>query len=190
MFFNHAFFRKDNMIKTNNLFQIICRIITGLLETLFILIVCLFGYIMIARALGKKLPTIFGWSSAVVLSGSMEPELPVGSLLLIHNEDNYKIGDIVTYEDEYGNLVTHRLVSIENGEVITKGDANNTNDKPFPETKIYGKVKAVMPRVGSMILWLKTPVGICTILLIGGILIFTQVIIIRKVGDIHGRKKE
>ncbi len=168
------------MIQKNSL-RLTRKIARGIFAGLFLLIVCLFGYTTIARVTGNPLPTVFGWGSAVVLSGSMEPELPVGTLILIHKENSYKAGEIVTYEDEYGNLVTHRLVSLENGEAITKGDANNTEDASFTASKIYGKVKAVLPGVGGIILWLKTPLGICTILLIGGLLIIISSYFKRKV---------
>ncbi len=146
------------------------------------LIVGLFGYTLIAKTTGNPLPTVFGWGSAVVLSGSMEPELPVGALLFIQREKNYEIGEIVTYEDENGTLVTHRLTALENGNAVTKGDANNVEDTPFPVSKICGKVQAVLPGVGGTILWLKTPPGLCAILLFGGTLLFVPDYIIRKVG--------
>ena len=173
------------MKKKHNRLQLVCRIATGVLAALFVLIVCLFGYTTIARVSGNPLPTVFGWGSAVVLSGSMEPELPVGALIIIHKEPSYKTGEIITYKDEYGSPVTHRLVSLDNGEVVAKGDANNTEDAPFPASQIYGKVRAVLPGVGSTILWLKTPPGICAILLIGGLLIFLPGYLIRKVGETH-----
>lgn len=163
------------------------RIVTGVLGTLLLLIVCLFGYTAISRARGNPLPTVFGWGSAVVLSGSMEPELPVGALLFIHSEKSYEAGDIVTYEDADGSLVTHRLVSLEEGVAITKGDANNTNDAPFPASKILGKVRAVLPGVGNAIAWLRSPLGICTIALIGAILIILPLIFHGKGGKTHDK---
>lgn len=161
------------------------RAASAVLAALFLLIAALLCYTAIARAMGNPLPTVFGWGNAVVLSGSMEPELPVGALLLIHREESYAPGEIVTYEDESGSLVTHRLVFLKNGEAVTKGDANNTEDTPFLASQIYGKVRAVLPGVGSMILWLKTPPGICSVLLIGGILLIVPGYIIRKVGKTH-----
>lgn len=119
--------------------------------------------------------------------GGSESELSVGSLLLIHREKSYEVGEIVTYEDEHGSLVTHRLTSVKNGEAVTKGDANNVEDERFPESKICGKVRAVLPRVGGMILWLKTPRGLCEVLLVGGILLFVPEFIIRKAGKTHDR---
>ena len=85
------------------------RAASAVLAALFLLIAALLCYTAVARAAGNPLPTVFGWGNAVVLSGSMEPELPVGSLLLIHREESYEVGEIVTYEDENGSLVTHRL---------------------------------------------------------------------------------
>lgn len=140
------------------------------------------GYTVIAKASGNSLPTVFGWGSAVVLSGSMEPEPPVGALIVIHREESYKVGEIVTYEDEHGSLITHRLTALKNGQAVTKGDANNTEDEPFPESKIYGKVRAVLPAVGGGILWLKTPTGVCAVLLLSGLLIIFHGYFVRKVG--------
>lgn len=157
------------MIKRKNQFRLAGQIVTGVFAALLLMILCLFGYTSIARARGNPLPTVFGLGSAVVLSGSMEPELPVGSLLFIHREKSYEVGEIVIYRDG-GSLVTHRLVSLENGEATTRGDANNTNDASFPASQILGKVTAVLPGVGSAILWFQTPLGICTVLLICGLL--------------------
>lgn len=161
------------------------RILTGALTALFSAVVALFGYTTLARLSGNPLPTVFGWGSAVVLSGSMEPELPVGALLVIHREKNYRVGEIVTYEDDSGSLVTHRLVALENGEAIARGDANNTSDAPFPASQIRGKVRAMLPGVGSTILWLKTPPGLCTILLAIALLILLPRIFHTKGGKPH-----
>ncbi len=151
--------------------NLIRQIVTGVFAALLCMILGLFGYTAIARARGNPLPTVFGWGSAVVLSGSMEPELPVGALLFLHREKSYEVGEIVTYQDEFGNLVTHRLVALENGVATTRGDANNTDDAPFPAARICGKVQAVLPGVGSAILWCKTPLGLCTIVLVFALLI-------------------
>lgn len=172
-------------MKRKNGFRLAGQIITGVFAALFLMILCLFSYTAIARARGNPLPTVFGLGSAVVLSGSMEPELPVGSLLLIHSEESYEAGEIVTYQDEYGNIVTHRLVSLQNGEAVTRGDANNTDDAPFPASKILGKVTAVLPGVGSAILWLRTPLGICTILLILALLMIIPWVFHKEGGETH-----
>lgn len=73
-----------------------------------------------------------------VLTGSMEPKLHAGDYILVLKTRNYKKGDIVTYSKE-GYYITHRIVKINNKKVITKGDANNTNDEEIKKNKIIGK---------------------------------------------------
>lgn len=72
-------------------------------------------------------------------SGSMEPTLKVNSFVLIKKSDKYEIDDIVTYKknNEY---ITHRIIEINNNEIIAKGDANNTADDPINKNTIVGKV--------------------------------------------------
>ena len=161
------------------------QMMTAVLALLFCMVLGLFGYTMIARARGNPLPTVFGWGRAVVLSGSMEPALPVGALLFIHAQATYEPGEIITYKDEFGNLVTHRLVALENDVATTRGDANNTDDAPFPAARILGKVEAVLPGVGSAILWLQTPLGFCIILLLCALLIMLPWVFHGKEGKPH-----
>lgn len=159
------------MKKIPKTLKIIWKWLSGLLVALCILCVAALGYTAIAKAAGDPLPTVFGWGKAVVLSGSMEPEVPVGSLLWIHKQNSYIPGDVVTYE-ENGALVTHRLVSIDDDTAITKGDANNAEDSPIDVKQIRGKVSAVWPGVGRALLSFKSPAGILLLLLCGGLILF------------------
>lgn len=174
--------KKPKMLKS------IRRWLTAVLVTLCILSAVLLCYTAMSKAAGEPLPTVFGWGSAVVLSGSMEPELPVGSLLWIHQQDAYESGDVVTYE-ENGTLVTHRLVSITKDTAVTKGDANNAEDYPIDVKQIRGKVSAVWPGVGSMLLVLKSPAGIICLLLFCGITLFLPYHFIKKGGKNMKRYK-
>lgn len=149
-----------------------------------ILCAALLGYTAVAKAAGNPLPTVFGWGNAVVLSGSMEPELPVGALLWIHKQETYSPGDVVTFE-ENGSLVTHRLVSVTEGTAVTKGDANNAEDSPIDVSQIRGKVSAVWSGVGSVLLFLKSPVGILIILLFSCLIIFISKCFNRKEKNEH-----
>ena len=83
--------------------------------------------------------SLFGFRLYKVGSGSMEPYLKVNDVILIKECDDYKIRDIVTFKnnDEY---ITHRIVSIDGNTVITRGDANNTDDSPITKDKIVGKL--------------------------------------------------
>ena len=83
--------------------------------------------------------SLFGFRLYKVGSGSMEPYLKVNDVILIKDSDDYKIRDTVTFKnnDEY---ITHRIVSINGNEIITRGDANNTDDGPITKDKIVGKL--------------------------------------------------
>lgn len=98
----------------------------------------------IQRIAGKQ-PMLFGWGCAVIQTGSMEPDIPVGSLIIIHEKDEYSPKDVITYRDDAGRSVTHRVISISGNTVVTKGDSNNVADEPFDKSQIIGRVQLVIP---------------------------------------------
>lgn len=110
-----------------------------------------------ARSLtGNALPMPFGYGGAVVLSGSMEPTIGVDELIIVKAEESYKTGDIVVFQS--GKMpVVHRIVAIDGEYVITRGDANNTDDDPIALSQVKGRVIAHIPRVGKVVRILKTP---------------------------------
>ena len=78
---------------------------------------------------------------AAITSGSMWPVLKKGDLVFIRgieNRDEIEVGDIVVYQIQQG-FTIHRVVRFSNGQVITKGDANNTEDSPVRYQDIIGK---------------------------------------------------
>ena len=83
--------------------------------------------------------SFFGIRTYRVVSGSMEPYLKVGNLILIKKSSKYKVGDVITYKiaNEY---VTHRIVSIDEDKIITKGDANNVEDPSISKKCVIGKL--------------------------------------------------
>lgn len=89
--------------------------------------------------LKNKLPTFFGYGYGIVLSGSMEPVLSINDLIITKEQEDYKVGDIVIFEN--GNiLTTHRIIKKNKKEIITQGDANNVEDKPIKKNVIKGKL--------------------------------------------------
>ena len=69
----------------------------------------------------------------------MEPFLKVNSFVLIKETNNYDVNDVVTYKKN-NEFITHRIIKIDNEEVIAKGDANNNEDDPINKKDIVGKV--------------------------------------------------
>ena len=107
---------------------------------------------------GEKLPMPFGTGAAVVLSGSMEPALSVGDLIVVQKTESYAPGDVVVFAQQ-GSLVVHRIVEISDGMVTTRGDANNADDQPVALSALRGKVSFCLPGVGHLVTFLKSPIG-------------------------------
>ena len=129
--------------------------------------------LIIAGALLSKgeAPTIMGYKFLTVLTGSMEPEIKVGSLVVAKETpiNNLKVEDIITYKTKNNSsLVTHRIVKInENGSLVTKGDANNTCDiGEVNEDQLQGKVILKLSRLGTIIQMLKQNIILVILVLI------------------------
>ncbi|MBQ8663405.1 MAG: signal peptidase I [Eubacterium sp.] len=114
---------------------------------------------------GDQLPMPFGYGTAIVLSGSMEPELSAGDLILVKETNDIKENDIVVYQQS-GSLVVHRVIEMDDSILITKGDANNVADAPIVITDVKGKVFASIPAVGNLIGFIKSPVGTIIIIIV------------------------
>ncbi|MET3572709.1 signal peptidase [Enterocloster citroniae] len=111
-------------------------------------------------------PELFGWSRAVILSGSMEPSMSIGDLVIVQREKEYRVGDIVVF-DSGGLSVTHRILEKAQEGFVTKGDANNVPDKELlSENHIIGRVAVVIPMVGKAVLFLKNPAGMMLIMML------------------------
>lgn len=107
---------------------------------------------------GNALPMPFGYGTAVVMSGSMEPTLSVGDMVVIRQEDAYEVGDVVVYQSR-DSLVIHRIVSIGEDLFTARGDANNTDDDPVALRDIKGRLVLAVPFAGRILQILKsTPV--------------------------------
>lgn len=122
------------------------------------------------KLLGNPLPMPLGFGSAVVLSSSMEPELSRGDLLFVTEEEHYRLNDVVVYQDG-SILVVHRIIAVNGNTVTTKGDANNAADPEITVDAIKGRVAFAVPVLGSVVEFLKTPVGTILVILCAVILV-------------------
>ena len=110
------------------------------------------------RVLRNEMPMPFGFGVSVVLSGSMEPTLSVNDLVVIRSAESYQTDDVVVYQSG-GSLTIHRVVRTGNGFVVTRGDANNTEDDPVALDAIKGRMILVIPLVGVAVRFLQTLPG-------------------------------
>ncbi len=128
----------------------------------------------------SRTPALFGLQSFTVLSGSMSPGIPTGSVVYTQKTTDVRVGDVITFERK-GVNVTHRIIDTvdKNGKSVSslvsalpgaplpgeilykvKGDANNTADSDLvAKDKIVGKVLFNIPAFGSYASYLKTLPG-------------------------------
>lgn len=86
----------------------------------------------------------------------MEPTINIKEMIIIKEQNDYKVGDIVTYKDSKGKLVTHRIVSKVGHKIITRGDNNTVSDDPININQIEGKIYYHSAVLGEVFLyWIK-----------------------------------
>ena len=121
--------------------KLIKNIISGILIALLALILFVNIYSIIQRqSSGRNHPNILGYANAIVISGSMSPEIEIDDLVVTKKQAEYHVGDIVTV-DNGKSFVTHRIIEETPEGFITKGDANLTVDGYISsEDNFIGKV--------------------------------------------------
>ena len=113
--------------------------------------------LVILICLPFTLPRIFGVQSYTIVSGSMEPEIPVGSIVYVEEVQPGELisGEIITFYTGTGSegVVTHRVVENRTGEkeLVTKGDANMAPDPmAVSYERVVGRVKLHIPGLGRL----------------------------------------
>ena len=123
----------------------------------------LLGVIVLCGPLAA--PRLFGYAAYAVTSGSMEPGIPVGSLVYAQEADpvGLEAGDVIvfyggtdmdTISPTPGTETTHRIVRNDRDrrEFTTKGDANAGEDMlPVPYGALIGKVACHFPYLGNVL---------------------------------------
>ncbi len=118
---------------------------------------------------------LVGIHSYCVLSGSMEPEYPVGSLIYVRDvaPEEIGIGDVITFALSNETPATHRVIGIdeENCMFYTKGDANNTEDAPVHFNNLIGKPVFKIPYLGYLAFYIQHPPGMYVAIAVGAIML-------------------
>ena len=123
---------------------------------------------VIAVVLGLGAWLLFGPASlggatryAVVEGASMEPGLSRGDLVLVRAGSAPRVGDVVLYRDPVlGVRLLHRVIRVDGGRLVLKGDANDFVDDARPrQTDVIGSFWFSIPRAGSAALaWMQEPI--------------------------------
>lgn len=122
--------------------------------------------VMILSLLILSLPVLVGLKPYKVMSGSMEPVLPIGALIYIRETNEIEEGEMVAFEVGNGQICVHRCMEIrEDGTYVTKGDANAVQDvATVRKDQLIGKGVLVLPYAGYWVQFLQTPLGISVII--------------------------
>ena len=123
---------------------------------------------IVQRYFGRSSNGLFGIGYAVVVSGSMEPNIHVDDMIIYHEHPakDYQVGDVIVYRRNTGTpeemLITHRIVEIrEDGSMLTtRGDANKISDPEISFDDVVGRLVWRIPRFGFIVEYIKKPWGI------------------------------
>ena len=120
-------------------------------------------------------PLAAGHRPYTVLSGSMEPAIGTGDVVVVKRmaPAEAAVGDVVTFSDpkRSGRLITHRVRSAhargDQIDFVTKGDANNVVERwRVARSGVISRVQYRVPEVGRLALWTRTPAGLIALVLL------------------------
>lgn len=123
--------------------------IPGLISNVILLVV-------IVLCIPVTVPRFLGYQSYNIVSGSMEPEIPVGSLVYVKAAvpEEVAVGDVIAYTSGAdGGVITHRVLEnhADAREFVTKGDANDREDlAPVGYDRLTGKVEYHISGLGTV----------------------------------------
>jgi len=128
-------------------------------------------------------PVTGNYKLMIVQSGSMAPQIKMGSIVVVKPADDYKIGDVITFGPYTRTKAptSHRIydIKVTNGQpvYITKGDANNAPDtREITKRDVLGKVLFSVPYVGFAVDFAKKPMGFALIIIVpAAIIIFDEI---------------
>lgn len=172
--------------------------IFDIVQWILVAIVILVGVVLVL----SRYDTPLKFRLLSVQSGSMEPKIKVGSLVVVRSKDNYEKDDIITFRSERNRKesVTHRIVEVfedkETGAFSyeTKGDANESVDgERILKKRVIGKVNFTIPYLGYPISFVQTQTGFLVLIIVPGtILIYTELVNIKNevIKIIKNRKKK
>lgn len=177
-------------MKKNKVFRIIKLIKNIICWTLIVVLVFTLVVFFMSRINGST-PSVFGYSIFRVSSGSMEPELMVGDIILdktVDNPEGLKVGNVITFKSsDYGDLlVTHKVIKApyeENGKLMlqTKGIANEVEDKPISVDNVKGIMICKVDYLDTVYNVFLSPWGLLILIALIVIIFFDEIITIVKI---------
>jgi len=136
----------------------ICKKFLHISINILVYAVVLLSLLIMAGSIFKNEKQLAPWGTGffVVTTGSMQPAIPVRSMVFVCAVPAEKIqtGDILTFFDKGDYILTHRVVGVNIGETgysyVTRGDTNNMDDDPVSYEKVIGRVVLILPQLGRV----------------------------------------
>ena len=128
------------------------RWLIGIILNILIVLVTIFiiigiYYLFQIKILNKGYANLFGYTFFQVATGSMSDTIEIGDVIIVRITKEIEENDIIVYKEEE-NYITNRLILKNGEELIAKGDANNSEDKPIKLEQVLGKVEIIIPKIG------------------------------------------
>ena len=130
---------------------------------IIILAILVFCYAQL-KIFNKDYINFCGYTIFQVITGSMSNTINPQDIVIVKLTDDVKTHDIITFRvgDDF---VTHRIIGNDEDKIITRGDANNSQDAPITKDQIVGKVVFIISNVAIWINVIKEPVVIAAIII-------------------------
>ncbi len=189
-------------MKRTGIFRVLKIIKNVICWTLIVCLVSMLIIFFMARTSGET-PSVFGCSILRVSSGSMEPELMVGDVIIDKKIEDYsdiKKGDVVTFYGSgnlSGMLVTHKVIKApyyENGVLMiqTRGIANEIADVPIKATDVTGIMVCKVPFLNAVFSVFLSPWGLIILIGLIALVFFDEIVVIVKIltGNYEPEKRE
>ena len=158
--------------------------IRKILKTIGLILLILVLLLTVVVVLGtvlrdEMLLSPWGTGFFVIASGSMEPNIPKGSIIMVRSvpQDKISVGDAITYfASDMATVVTHRVVDIyDKGETYyytTRGDDNNSDDAPSGYDRVIGRVVFSVPATNFFISAFNNAKHLGVVIIGAGVILF------------------
>lgn len=174
------------------------RAFIGILLCVVLILVLVVNITLIVRSYvnPEEVPSFMGYKPFIVLSGSMEPEILPGDLIItkIIDPEEIAVGDIISFRADESVVVSHRVTDVLTDDglaFLTKGDANTGADAGsiLPE-EVEGKYIFRVAGVGNIAMFLQTPLGLLVFVVVPLCLFILFDILSRKTRDKKEKSRE
>lgn len=156
-------YTKEDILKREKNSNLIKKVIVTILYIIIIPITFANLYLLMKSYREPfKTPSIFGYKTYVIISGSMVPNFNIGDVVIVKetSKEKLNVGDVISFKSDDA-TITHRITNVFDGKYETKGDNNNTKDQELVNYEnVEGKYIAKIPKFGNLVIMFKNKLGL------------------------------